>query len=61
MVSVCVRMARASVVSGVSLHEGIFGYFQERRIPDDPVSCMADFCRLSEFLYLSFKLSGSTV
>ena len=45
----------------VLLHERIFGYLQERRIPDDPVSCMADFCRLSEFLYLSFKLSGSTV
>ena len=61
MVPVCVRMARASVVSGVPLHERICGYFQEGRIPDDPVSCMADFCRISELCDFSFKLSGSTV
>ena len=61
MVSLCICVAASFVVSGVSLYESIFADFEECRISDDSISDMADLCRLSEFLYLSFELSGNTV
>ena len=57
MVLVCICVACTSVVSGVSLYKRIFGYFQERRIPDDSVSDLADLRRLFEFCNFSFELN----
>ena len=56
MVSVCVCLAVVFVVSGIFMYKSIFLNFENSWLSDDSISCLADFCRIFEFLYLFVEL-----
>lgn len=57
MVWFCVSLAYFFVGTCVRLHPYIRGIFPERCVPDDPISGMADFCRLPESVYRTLELT----
>lgn len=61
MVWLCVSLAYFSVGTCILLYPHIPGVFPERRLPDGPVSGMADICRLSEPVYRALELTEALV
>lgn len=57
MVWFCVSLAYFFVGTCVRLHPYIREIFPERCVPDDPISGMADFCRLPESVYRTLELT----